>query len=95
MRDNGHTDYSYFLFNTFAQFHTLYAVRMSQADSRRKLLAGMRKIAAAAGARTLTCPYASPLHRRLFRRLSLYPQAWVWERLKKNFFFRRGALPSF
>jgi hypothetical protein len=84
MQDNGHSDDSYFLFNTFAQFHTLYTVRMSRADSRRRLHTGMRRIAVDASARALTCPYASPLHRRLFKRLSFYPQAWSWERLKKN-----------
>jgi glycosyltransferase involved in cell wall biosynthesis len=95
MRDTGHTDDSYFLFNTFAQFHTLYTVRMSRADSRRKLHAGMRRIAADADARALTCPYASPLHRRLFRRLSLYPRAWCWERLKESFLFRPRRIAAF
>jgi glycosyltransferase involved in cell wall biosynthesis len=85
MLDNDHRDYSYFLFNTFAQFHTLYTVRMSRSDSRRELYAGMREIAVAVDIDSLTSPYASPLHRRLFRRLSLYPQAWAWERCKAFF----------
>jgi CDP-glycerol glycerophosphotransferase (TagB/SpsB family) len=91
MRNNCHADYTYFLFNTFAQFHTLYTVRMSRKDSRRELYAGIREIATAVGVSALTSPYASPLHRRLFSRLAFYPQAWAWERCKA-FFLRFVSL---
>lgn len=75
LQDNNYRDIDYFVFNTFAQFHTLYNVRLARAESRQKLFKAVKHLVRKTNTHSLKYVEASPEHRLLFRLLPFYPIA--------------------
>jgi len=90
LRQKKYDDLSYFIFNVFCQCLTLYSRRLEKPESRRQLLKGIRALTKESGCKSLDFFMATPLQKRLFKTLPLWPLPLVFEKILQGLRGCRG-----